>query len=236
MLEKMQFLYIMGNMDDIDRAVKKYIANFDIQLEYALKEIADIEGMESCLSENPYAEHMAKAEKIIQNLNNDNSAIWSETPKEQAIEIIDSAQDFFLRRADYFKELEAKRDNIRSLLNALEPFKSMDMDMPSLKEMAFIKFRFGRMPVINFKQFEIYIHDKEDIIFIESKRDSDYVYGVYFVPLSEKESIDSMLSSLNFENHLRRNIINNQRITLFNIAVWSKSTTKVPSLPLHLIL
>jgi len=198
MLEKMQFLYIMGNMNDIDRAIQNYIAKYEIQLEYALKEITDIKGMESCLSENPYTAHMTKAEKLAVNLNLE-SDVWTELAEEKAMEIIDMAHDFFERRAGYFKELEMKRDTINSVLRDLEPFVSVNVDMPSLKEMEFIKFRFGRMPIVNFKQFEIYIHDKEDIIFIESKRDLNYVYGIYFVPATGKDKIDSILSSLNFE-------------------------------------
>jgi len=198
MLESMQFIYIMGMMNDIDRAIEKYIAKYDIQLEYALKEIADTKGMESCLSENPYTIHMIKADKLAQNLNLIADA-WTSMSELQAIETIEMAYDFFDRRADYFKELEVRRDVIKGVINDLEPFVSMKVDMPLLKEMEFIKFRFGKMPIVNFQQFEIYIHDKEDIIFIESTRDSAYVYGVYFVPDVRGEKVDSILSSLNFE-------------------------------------
>ena len=198
MLETMQFLYIMGNMNDIDRAIEKYVAKYDIQLEYALKEIADIRGMESCLAENPYAVYMAKAHNLAQNMNLAADA-WKELHIEQAMETIDMAHDFFERRADYFKGLEMKRDIICGVIADLEPFISMDINMMSLKAMEFIMSRFGKMPLVNFKQFEIYIHDKEDIIFIESKRDSSYVYGVYFVPQTRARKVDSILSSLNFE-------------------------------------
>jgi len=198
MLEPMQFLYIMGKMDDIDRAIEKYIAKYDIQLEYALKEIADTKGMESCLTENPYTAHMTKADKLAQNLNLTADA-WVKVSEAAAIETIEMAHDFFDRRADYFKELEMRRDVIKGVISDLEPFVSMEVDMLSLKEMEFIKFRFGKMPIVNFRQFEIYIHDKEEIIFIESKRDDAYVYGVYFVSAARGDKVDSILSSLNFE-------------------------------------
>jgi len=198
MLEPMQFLYIMGKMNDIDRAIEKYIARYDIQLEYALKEIADTTDMESCLSENPYTVHMIKADKLAQKLNLD-ANIWAKTDETEAIETIEMAHDFFDRRGDYFKELEVRRDVIKAVISDLEPFISMNVDMLSLKAMEFIKFRFGKMPIVNFQQFEIYIHDKEDIIFIESMRDSAYVYGVYFVPDVKGDKVDSILSSLNFE-------------------------------------
>jgi len=197
MLEKMQLLYIMGSMDDIDRAIKEYISLHEIQLEYALKEIADSHDMESCLTENPYAVHTAKAEKFIQELTQ--PVIWTEVPEADAIKIIDEAHDFFERRADYFRVFEAKQSAIQKLIDDIEPFKTMNVDMPSLRSLEFIEFQFGRMPIVNFKQFEVYIHDKEDIIFLEGRRDKSYVYGLYFVLSFGSDKIDTMLTSLNFE-------------------------------------
>jgi len=198
MLEKMQLIYLMGNMNDIDRAIRKYIAKYDIQLEYALKEIADIDGMESCLSENPYAVHVAKAEKFMKSISFHKGA-WTELLEAEAIKIIDEAYNFFDRRREFFKQLELKQAAISKCVNDLEPFKGMNVDMPSLRELRFIAFRFGKMPVINFKQFEIYVYEKEDIIFIESKRNKNHVYGVYFAATSQLDKIDAVLSSLNFE-------------------------------------
>ena len=198
MLEKMQLIYIMGNIDDIDRAIRKYISKYEIQLEYALKEIADMEGMESCLSENPYTDYIVKAEKFMLSPVYQKGA-WTELLEEDAIEIIEDAYEFFNRRSSHFKYLEQRQESLSKCINDLEAFKEVNVDMPSLKALKFIAFRFGRMPVINFKQFEIYIYDREDIIFIESKRDKSYVYGVYFVMSARKDKIDTVMSSLNFE-------------------------------------
>ena len=188
----------MGNIDDIDRAIRKYISKYEIQLEYALKEIADMEGMESCLSENPYTDYIVKAEKFMLSPVYQKGA-WTELLEEDAIEIIEDAYEFFNRRSSHFKYLEQRQESLSKCINDLEAFKEVNVDMPSLKALKFIAFRFGRMPVINFKQFEIYIYDREDIIFIESKRDKSYVYGVYFVMSARKDKIDTVMSSLNFE-------------------------------------
>ena len=198
MLEKMQLIYLMGRLDDIDRIIRKYITKYDIQLEYALKEIADTYAKESCLSENPYTAYVAKAEKFMKGALS-HSRPWTELLEEEAIKIIDEADEFFERRRERVKHLEAKQAVLSKAINRLEPFKHMDVDMSFVKNLRFIAFSFGRMPAVNFKQFEIYIHDKEDIIFLESKRDSSYVYGIYFVPLFKRDKIDTLMTSLNFE-------------------------------------
>jgi len=188
----------MGDIADIDRAIRKYISKYEMQLEYAIKEIGSIDDMESCLDENPYTAHVLKAEKFIKDFVH-NKESWTELLEETAIEIIEDAYEFFERRGLYFKELEFKKAAIEKCINDLEAFKSLDADMPSLRDLKFILFNFGRMPVVNFKQFEIYINDQEDIIFQESKRDKNYVYGVYFVLSHRKDKIDAAMSSLNFE-------------------------------------
>lgn len=198
MLEKMQLIYLMGRISNIDRAIDRYITKYEIQLEYGESEIKSEYIIGSALTENPYSAHVEKAETVINNISHHKEP-WIELPPDKAIEIINEAYDFLLRRKDYYCELEERLAFLSKCASGLEPFKDWGIDIMSLKELRFISFRLGKMPVVNFKQFEIYVYEQEDIIFLESKRDKNFVYGSYFIPARLANKVDAQLSSLNFE-------------------------------------
>lgn len=202
MIEKMKYVNIMGGMNDIDRVIEHYISNYEIQLEYTLKEVVNTSRLEPCYEQNPYAKHLEKAEKFANIIGMDKDHLAKDMEKEEALEIIHKVSDFFDKRDESLKELELRTEKLSNLQEDLEPFKEMDFNINNLKEFRFIKYRFGRMPMGNFRQFESYVYSQRDILFVEGKRTENHIYGAYFVPITSKDRIDTLLSSLNFERTL----------------------------------
>jgi len=199
MLEKMSFVNIMGKAEDIDRVIRKYISDYEIQLEYAAKEITNLHNLESCLEENPYTEYVQRAEKFAGVINLNLNAVWEEIDAENAKSIIESASDFFEKNSLHLKQMEDRQALLKDFTKKIEPFTDLEFDIFSLKDLGFIRFRFGRMPLINYEQFREYVYNQEDILFMESKRDARFVYGVYFVPEFRKDKVDTVLASMNFD-------------------------------------
>ena len=199
MLEKMSFVNIMGKVEDIDRVIRKYISGYEIQLEYAAKEITNLHNLESCLDENPYTAYVQKAERIAKIFNLSVGGFWEEIDETNAREIVEGAGDFFEKRSADLKNIEERQALLKEYIKKIEPFIDLDFDISSLKGLQFIKFRFGRMPLINYEQFQEYVYTQEDILFVESKKDARFVYGMYFVPSFSKDKVDTVLASLNFD-------------------------------------
>ena len=199
MLEKMSFVNIMGKAEDIDRVIRKYISGYEIQLEYAAKEITNIHNLESCLGENPYTSYAHKAEKFADAINLNINSNWEEIDAESACNIVEQASDFFEKSSLHLTQMEERQALLKDFTKKLEPFTDLEFDISSLKGLKFIKFRFGRMPLINYEQFQEYVYAQEDIIFVESKRDARFVYGIYFVPEFRKDKVDTVLASMNFD-------------------------------------
>ena len=198
MLEKMRFVNIMGKVDDIERVIGEYICTYEIQLEYATKEITNMHDLESCLGENPYSQYVQKAEEIAGVVDPDLGVVWEEIDIENALGIIARASDFSEKRLQYLEQLEVQQFRLQNFIKAIAPFIDLEFDISSLRRLNFIKFRFGAMPLLNYEQFQEYIYTQEDIIFVESKRDERFVHGIYFVPAFRADKVDTVLASMNF--------------------------------------
>ena len=199
MLEKMSFVNIMGKLEDIDRVIKKYISGYEIQLEYAAKEITNLRNLESCLGENPYTDYVRRVEKFAEIISLNLNGAWEEIDAQNACELVERAGDFFEKNSIDLKQLEERQAILKDFIKKIEPFTDLEFDISSLRGLKFVRFRFGRMPLINYEQFQEYVYNQEDILFVESKRDARFVYGMYFVPAFSKDKVDTVLASMNFD-------------------------------------
>jgi V/A-type H+-transporting ATPase subunit I len=208
----MAYVNLMGHIDDLDRVIEDYVARYDIQLEYASKELAETEGLETFNSDNPYAPEMRKCERIKKIL----SARWdgeSSMTSEEAIKALNAAQDLYDNRDQKIKLLEQKKKALEDYMAILEPFSSLYFDMGLLRDFKLIHLCFGKMPLSNFKQLEAFLYIDPEILFIESSRSKEYVWGVYATPDALKEKIDSIFSSLHFERIKLANEFDGEKIS-----------------------
>ncbi len=201
LVETMRYVNIVGAIGELDRVIEQYISKYDIQLEYAHKELND-EGLYMFAGQNPYAQIMQKCErfkKLFPFLDSEVAANTNEMTGERAVKIIDVAYQMYERREVSIKEIEAEREAYSVYLQKLELFESLEFDIKHLLSLEFISYSFGRMPISNFRQFETFLYHDPEILYVESKRDSEYIYGVYFTPEVYREKADSIFSSLHFE-------------------------------------
>lgn len=203
MIEKMQFVNITGPQDDIDRAIERYISNYDIQLENALIELKTARNLYPYTDINPYKEVFTSSKDLrdIMGLKDDDICRLSHadiTPAEAS----DIIKGIATEVADLQKqkaEREEKLAYYMDRLTTIEQFIGLDYDVKKILDFKFIQFRFGKFPKGYYEKFMEYVYDTVDSIFYKAKEDNDYVWGVYFVPENISERIDAMYTSMHFE-------------------------------------
>jgi len=197
-IERMQYINLMGRMDDLNRVIERYIASYDIHLEYAARELADIESLTPLSNINPFTQVKQQADR----LNKTAGFSWdkpSNMSGDEASRIIGEAIQLFEDRDMRIKALEYKKSTLGEYRKTLEPFSAMVFDVDKLDAYNLISYTFGRMPVSNFIQLEAFLYDDPEILFMQAMRTRDYVWGVYATPVQLKEKIDGVFASLHFE-------------------------------------
>lgn len=198
MVERMTYINLMGRVDDLDRVVESYIAKYDIQLEYASREMAEAEGLTPLVSINPFAPVKQKAERLsrLTDLSWDKP---SGMKGEEACKIIEHAAQIFEERESNLKALEYKKHKLEEYRNTLEPFAAMHFNLEQLNAYRLISYTFGRMPVSNYRQLEAFLYDDREILFVQAHSDKEYIWGMYATPIQLKDKVDAVFSSLHFE-------------------------------------
>ncbi|MDF2609145.1 MAG: V-type ATPase kDa subunit [Lachnospiraceae bacterium] len=199
MIEKMKFLSITGPQSDFDRVVKTYLSKYEIQLENALSELSSVHDLKPFIEVNPYKDLLIKSEELVKKLDKIGPAPSQEIMAAEAAQIISDTLSELDELDTKKKELKAERNHLKDLMKQIEPFRHINYDLDKILHFKFIKFRFGKISHEYYNKFSKYVYDNLTTLFIESDRDSEYVWGLYFVPASYSAKVDAIYSSLHFE-------------------------------------
>ena len=63
MIEKMEFLSIIGPRDQLDRVTEKYLGKYEIQLENTVGELKNLKNIVPSSESNPYREWIGRAQE-----------------------------------------------------------------------------------------------------------------------------------------------------------------------------
>lgn len=198
MIEKMKYINIMGHVNDFDEIVKNYVAKYDMQLENAINELNDMDDIVPFQTTNPYSGYVNAVNKFINNVKINENSI-DDISEERTFEIINILRTHFSSLDLKLKGLGESREHLRDQIATFEPFVELDFNIDKLSHFNFLTYRFGKMPVTNFMQFEKFLYDDKDILFVKGKSDEDYIYCVYFTSKYSTDRVDSIFSSLNFD-------------------------------------
>ncbi|MDX1357990.1 MAG: hypothetical protein R3232_04080, partial [Clostridia bacterium] len=201
---KMQFVNIVGPLEQFDGFVLKHILNHDFEVENSLSVIENIKGL------TPYGEYNRHS-AIMNRLNSLNKTFGVE-PHEIDIEtlienmqgITETAEVFAGKIEEFIDEHKTKLDSIKTtveknknILNRMMPMMDLDVDLSELK-MKFISVRFGRMAYENYKRLNSAIK-KLNVIVYFLKREGDDVWFSYYAPSSVINEVDNIFASLYFQ-------------------------------------
>lgn len=201
MIVKMKFLSITGPKDDFDRVTNTYLSKYEIQLENALSELKTVENLTPFAEMNPYKDALAKAEQFAEYLpantlvNVDNVKMT----ENEMMGLVRTMNHDYMEIKMKENSLKSDREELQQKLKIIQPFKSLNFNLHDVLQYKYVKFRFGRVAIDYYHKLEKYIYEDLDVIFLEGGRDTEYVYGVYFVSRVQSEKLDAIFKSMHFE-------------------------------------
>ncbi len=200
MIVKMKFLSITGPKREFDRVTNTYLSKYEVQLENALSELKTVNNLTPFTELNPYKDALAKANDFIPYLEDyDLTPSIAAFTDAELFQIIRTANHDFMTVKTKENALRAEREALIEKLKVIQPFRGFQFDLHTVLQYRYIKFRFGRVPVDYFRKLEKYIYEDLNVIFLEGGRDTNYVYGVYFVASVDSDKSDAIFKSLHFE-------------------------------------
>lgn len=198
MIEKMTFVTLTGPKYTIDQTVERYLTKYDIHLENAMVELSGVTTLKPFVEVNPYKDKVTVLKDYISKIK-DTTKTSKTLTKEESLKVLEDVSAEITSLKTQKEELLTEQQKQEELLYKIEPFRKLQYDINKILDFRFIKFRFGRIPHEHFSAFSKYVMENNDAIFFECDSDGDYVWGVYFLPASQRDQTDAIYSSLHFE-------------------------------------
>ena len=199
MIVKMKFLSISGPRTDIDRVCEEYLSKYEIQLENAVTELKTTENLLPFAELNPYKEPLAKAQQFASLLKGTDYHADFSMGKEEMLTLLRDINHDYLELVEKRELLKKKRDELQEKVNVLEPFCPLELNLHQVMQYRYMNVRFGRITTDSYRKLEKYLFDDLNAIFLEGKRNENYVFGCYFAANADISKVDSAFSSLHFE-------------------------------------
>lgn len=172
MIEKMFFIDFVGYIKNIDDVIENYILKFNMYPE----------SENSIFNKSSNFVLCKRAEKLLHDKNDNTPENLNET-----------------KINEIASNLQNEYENLKTLLNNLRHFKNFDFDYSQLAEFKFIHYKFGFMPLNNYKQYRAFLYDEKDIFLFESEIDENFIWCAYFTYAGHAKDVDNIFSALNFE-------------------------------------
>ena len=200
MIEKMKFLSITGPRPDIDRITQLYLSKYEIQLEPAMSELKTVDNLHPFVETNPYKEYLEKVTHYVTHLKNPPTVTDISLSIDDIFVTVHLTDKRYHSLQEKINDLKTKREELRRNLKLLIPFTPWDFNLHQVIEFRYIKYRFGRISIPYYQRLESFLaRDNNVAVFVESSRDSTYVYGAYFVSPDQELQTDAIFKSLHFE-------------------------------------
>jgi len=178
----------------MNHVISNYLSRYDIELEHT-----NTRGLMTPFSTlNPYAATLQKAEILAEHAGNI-PLIHLPFPEADAINIVEDAYRVYERQSEELRSLREQFATLSEYIHRLEDFAAIDTCIAEIESFEHTHYRFGKLPITHFLQYEKFLADSDHIIFVAAKRDKDFVYGVCFTPGIHAEAVDATFASLKFE-------------------------------------
>lgn len=202
MITQMSVVNITGPRDDIDRMSDQYLSKYDFHPINTLKELSGIETLRPYTSANPYEPYEARIDELLHltDVHEDQELHVQQRISFAAVkDLVETIESDLSDERQSLQKVNDDYDEAKKRYALYEPFSGIDYRLDEILEMQMIKFRFGRFTTDNYRKFIKYIDDNVPSIFVKSKEEDGYVYGVYFTPVDARQRVDALYYSLAWE-------------------------------------
>ncbi|MCL1787343.1 MAG: hypothetical protein FWG38_05095 [Defluviitaleaceae bacterium] len=194
MIAKMKFISISGHVNSMDHVIDRYLSRYDIQLEPA----AGRHLMTPFTTLNPYHGSMSKAARLAEVVGKPPFIHFPMTDA-AAVNMVEAAYQAYQQQDKTLHSLETNLAATQTYISLLQNFLTIQLNLRELEQFEYTHYRFGKLPLAHFLQYEKFLADDKKILFYSAKRDKHFVWGVYFTPIKHRETTDAVFASLKFE-------------------------------------
>ena len=201
---KMKVVSIIGRMADLDGVTAVCGDSCCFHPDNSLSFYSDTEKFSPITDENPYAEPLQRLTDVISGARKQTDLL----PRDALSKLhYDKEEwgDYVSRFCKEFESLQNERAaaqaEVQDCTRDIEEtshFTGLDLDLDAIRECAYIKFRFGRLPKDSYEKLNHY-HDNPYVMFFPCTSDDIQYWGVYFTPVENAAEVDRIFSSLYFE-------------------------------------
>lgn len=200
----MKVVSIIGRMADLDGVTAVCGDSCCFHPDNSLSFYSDTEKFSPITDENPYAEPLQRLTEAISGARKQTDLL----PRDALSKLhYDKEEwgDYVSRFCKEFESLQNERAaaqaEVQDCTRDIEEtshFTGLDLDLGAIRECAYIKFRFGRLPKDSYEKLNHY-HDNPYVMFFPCTSDDIQYWGVYFTPVENAAEVDRIFSSLYFE-------------------------------------
>ncbi len=197
----MKLINLIGPIADIDRIAMRYVIDNNVHLEDTFKVFAKAEGLNQYTEANPYGSLMKLVSEVADMAGIDPAGVGRgehDMPPDEVCVYCTKMRDVIGGMISQRNALTAEIENNLNVITHLEHIASVDMPLQDIFNFHHIKIRFGRLPLESYKKLNEYI-SAYAAFFFKFGEDKDTVYGLYCAPVSMRDKVDALFSSLYFE-------------------------------------
>ena len=157
MIVKMKFLQISGPQSDIDRMCNKYLSRHEMQLESAIAELKTTDNLQPFIEVNPYRDPLGKAEQFCALLGDTQALPDTSLSRDEMMGLLRDINHDYVDFQEKRERLKKKAGELKETANALEPFRSLEINLGHVSTYQFLKIRFGRIGLDYYGRLEKYL-------------------------------------------------------------------------------
>lgn len=195
----MKFISITGPDNDIDRVINQYLSKYEIHLENPMLELKSSNNLFPYIESNPYKNLLLKGDELKKLIGTTSFNKVEDMDVQKAEHLIQDISNDINQLQKGRAKLKKILDDTQSDYDKISPFIDLKYDIDNILQFKHIDYSFGRIPIENYTKLQLYMENKNSSIFIKCKTDKQYVWGVYFVPISKADKYDAAYTSMHFE-------------------------------------
>ncbi|MCL2084855.1 MAG: ATPase V, partial [Oscillospiraceae bacterium] len=197
----MKLATIVGPLEDFDNVVLEYIINHEFHPEQAAKISKRIKFLYPFDFENPYADLLrmisATADRLGVELDfRDYSGAERDCAAlEEYIRSLDARHAGLIAERE---SLERLIDEGGRIIDQLSHMRNVNIELSEFFQVKYFKFRFGYLPRETYDNHLPLIEERVDVFFFPTSVEKTVVYGMYMMPRTAMERVDSLFAQMQF--------------------------------------
>ena len=196
----MKFVTLAAPVEQFDQVALRCVIDQPFHPENALQVMRQVRHLRPLAGGNEYTAVLRQADTLLDRLGlaAEYRPAQDELTLDQARGYLDGLDDKLSALERQIADLRQEIVNDTSEREQLEKLSGLDVDLSQLKQMDFLRFRYGYLPRETYDSFQDALEGREDLFFFPTKTEEELVYGFYFTTRQDKEKVDTLFNSLHF--------------------------------------